>query len=116
VSCPSSPPAAGSACAGEEGLVCSYGDGTCGGEECTCEGGEWSCGIGGCPPPPPPVEVCPTFPPEDGSACNSTGDNCTYYVNGDCNQESCECLGSGSWSCAFAVECGEDDAGVPGNP
>jgi hypothetical protein len=104
--CPSNPPTGGTSCAGEGGETCDYSNGTCEGEQCSCDGSVWSCSAFACPPPPP--TTCPTFPPTQGTACSAIGDDCVYYVNGECNQESCECFPSGSWSCSYAVGCPED--------
>jgi hypothetical protein len=111
--CPPTAPSSSSSCAGENGLSCGYSIGTCGSEQCDCENDAWQCAIGICtPPPPPPPPACPTFPPSSNTACSADVGECIYDVNGDCNQESCNCDPYyGTWSCVFSVGCA-DDAGI----
>jgi hypothetical protein len=113
--CPPSVPYNGESC-GYEGQTCDYGSngGTCG-ETCTCgayfgnyDGGslEWQCYADPCPPP-----VCPSYPPQPGTACGSTGTYCYYPDDaGSCSGETCECDPSGIWSCTIGGFC---DAGAP---
>ena len=125
--CGPTPPVGGSSCAGNDGLTCGYGNADgCSETECTCDGATWECSVSSCPPPPPPT--CPTFPPADQSECSDIDQSCSYFVNGDCNQELCFCSPAGIWSCSYEVDCGGEDAGIddagigigfgglPGNP
>jgi hypothetical protein len=103
--CPPGPPPPGSSCAPDpDGTTCDYSGPDCSTEECTCESSVWECGgSGGCPPP-----SCPVFPPGDGTACDPSeiGQECQYFVNGDCDQAFCECDPSGTWSCEYS-ECSD---------
>jgi hypothetical protein len=113
--CPPSAPYNGESC-GYEGQTCDYGSngGSCG-ETCQCtayfgnyDGGSlaWQCYAAPCPPP-----VCPTYAPQAGTACASTGTYCYYPDDaGSCSGETCECDPSGIWSCGFGGFC---DAGAP---
>ena len=50
--CPAAPPTPGAPC--PSGLGCGYpGSPGCGGVECTCSSGAWSCEVPPCAPPPP---------------------------------------------------------------
>jgi hypothetical protein len=106
--CPPVAPASNSSCAGDYGQLCDYSNGSsCSGEQCTCDGNVWTCGTLSCPPP----QQCPTFPPSNQDSCTDLGDSCVYYVNGDCNEETCNCF-SGVWSCSYSEGCNFEDAGV----
>jgi hypothetical protein len=105
--CPPTAPPTGSSCPNGDGLLCDYSSGaTCNGVQCSCDGSLWTCAGLTCPPPP----SCPTFPPAAGTACSDIYDSCVYYINGTCNEETCECDPSGSWTCTHATGC--DDAGI----
>lgn len=72
--CPISEPADGSACP-KVGLECEYpGKDMCeSGRTSTCTDYGWfttGWGTGGCNPPPPPVDQCPTTEPTAGEWCN----------------------------------------------
>lgn len=81
-----------------DGQVCDYSVGSCGGEQCVCENGEWECAVGTCPPP-----SCPPAPPPPGTACSDEGLSCGWGNNGGgCGGEQCDCY-AGYWECSIST-------------
>lgn len=91
--CPRQEPIAGEPCDGHD--TCGYAGEPCG-RSYACADGVWQSASGSCGPPPPPGP-CPTSIPTISAPCKSSGQACSFTVDGTCPGLFVATCGANGW-------------------